>query len=331
MNKGLLKYAGKKLIRLILMIAAVSIVTFALIVASPVDPVKTNVGQAALGSMSQEQIHKLEEYWGVNTPPFERYANWAKDFVRGDMGTSLIYRRSVSEVIGEKLKNSIVLMTLAWIISGVLGYILGAFSGMKRGRLPDRIVKGYCVVVGSTPVFWIALLLLMIFGVWLGWLPIGFRGPIGMASEDVTFLERLRHGLLPAIALSITGVGNIALHTREKITDIMESDYILFARARGQHGWQLFKHHVFRNSLIPALTLEFASIGEIIGGSVVVEQVFSYPGMGQAAVAAGLGGDLPLLMGISIITAVIAFAGNFVADILYHVIDPRMRKGGQHE
>lgn len=142
----------------------------------------------------------------------------------------------------------------------------------------------------------------------------------------MTMRDRLIHGILPAAALSITGISNIALHTREKMAQVMESDYVLFARARGESEWSIIRRHGIRNILLPAMTLQFASVSEIFGGSVLVEQVFSYPGLGQAAVTAGLGGDVPLLMGITIISAAIVFLGNFTANLLYGTVDPRIRR-----
>ena len=200
---------------------------------------------------------------------------------------------------------------------------MGLAAGASRGRWPDRLIRGYCLTVSSTPVFWLALLLLIVFAVWLKVLPIGLSVPIG--GGQATLLERLRHALLPGLTLSITGVANIALHTREKVIDVLDSDCILFARARGEG--HILRRHVLRNVALPAITLQFASIGELIGGSVLVEQVFSYPGLGQAAVAAGLGGDMSLLLGITVITAAIVFGGNLAADLLYGVIDPRIRRG----
>ncbi len=321
-------YMGKQFFRMVLLVVVVSIVTFALMKASPIDPLQANVGQAALGSMSQEQIEKLQEYWGVNTPPVKQYLEWAKDFIKGDMGVSLLYRQPVTKVIGVKLGNSLFLMIFAWVLSGILGIILGVIAGMNRGKTVDKGIKGYCLVISSTPTFWLALLLLMIFSVWLKLLPIGLSVPIGVEASGVTFADRVRHAILPAVTLSITGVSNIALHTREKMIDIMESDYVLFARSRGETGWKLFWHHGFRNVLLPAITLQFASISEIFGGSVLVEQVFSYPGLGQAAVSAGLGSDMPLLMAITIVSALFVFGGNLIANLLYGVIDPRIRRGG---
>lgn len=321
-------YMGKQFFRMVLLVVVVSIVTFALMKASPIDPLQANVGQAALGSMSQEQIEKLQEYWGVNTPPVKQYLEWAKDFIKGDMGVSLLYRQPVTKVIGVKLGNSLFLMIFAWVLSGILGIVLGVIAGMNRGKTVDKGIKGYCLVISSTPTFWLALLLLMIFSVWLKLLPIGLSVPIGVEASGVTFADRVRHAILPAVTLSITGVSNIALHTREKMIDIMESDYVLFARSRGETGWKLFWHHGFRNVLLPAITLQFASISEIFGGSVLVEQVFSYPGLGQAAVSAGLGSDMPLLMAITIVSALFVFGGNLIANLLYGVIDPRIRRGG---
>lgn len=328
MKKNLL-FAGKNLIRMILLLIAVSIATFGLVAVSPIDPLQANVGQAALGSMSEAQKEKLRSYWGADKAPVERYVNWVKDAVRGDMGTSLLYRQPVTNVIAVKLANSLFLLGLAWIISGLLGFFLGVLAGVFRGRLPDKIIKGYSLVIASTPAFWLALLLLMVFGVWLKVLPIGLSVPIGVEASGVTFLDRVRHAILPALTLSITGISNITLHTREKMIDIMESDYVLFARARGESVGSIVWHHGLRNVLLPAMTLQFASISEIIGGSVLVEQVFSYPGLGQAAVAAGTGSDVPLLMGITLITAVMVFSGNFIANLLYGAVDPRIRRGGK--
>lgn len=227
------KFLAKNILKIILLTIGISMMTFGLMKASPVDPLQANVGQAALGSMSQEQREKLEEYWGVHTPPAQQYISWAKDFVRGDMGISLLYRQPVTEVIGVKLSNSLFLMSAAWVISGILGLFLGVVAGMNRGKLIDKAIQGYCLVISSTPAFWLALLLLLVFGVWLRLFPIGLSVPIGVEASGVTLADRIYHAILPALTLSITGVSNIALHTREKMADIMESDYVLFARMRG--------------------------------------------------------------------------------------------------
>ena len=318
-----LEFTAKKLFRMALLLLGVSLTAFLLMDAAPLDPLQTNIGQAALGTMSPEQVARLEEYWGVNAPPAERYLGWLGDVLRGDFGTSLLYRRPVLEVIGQRLSASLGMLVCAWVLSGALGLVLGVLAGASRGRWPDKLVQGFCLTISSTPAFWLALLLLMVFAVWLKVLPIGFSAPVG--AESASLWERLRHAFLPGLTLSVTGMAGVALHTREKVVDVLDSDYVLFARARGERG--VLRRHVLRNVALPAITLQFASMGEIIGGSVLVEQVLSYSGLGQAAVAAGLGGDLPLLLGITVVTAAIVFGGNLIADLLYGVVDPRIRRG----
>ena len=298
---------------------AVGLVTFVLVSVSPIDPVQANVGQTAYINMSEAKRAQLAEYWGVNTPLWERYANWFVDLLHGDLGTSLRFNAPVIDVIATRAVNSLALMATAWAVSGVLGFALGILAGANRGRLIDRIVKGYCFLLASVPTFWLGLLFLIVFSVQLG----------GSAA-DVTFADALHHLALPALTLSVIGVANIALHTREKTIDVLESDYVRFARARGLSTWGALRHHGLRNLALPALTLQFASISEIFGGSVLVEQVFSYPGLGQAAVTAGLGGDAALLVGIALFSAAFVFTGNLIASTLYGVVDPRMRKGAAH-
>ena len=314
--KYLLGFVGKSVIKAVTLIIGVSIIAFILISASPLDPVQMNVGTTAYINMSPEKKAQLEEYWGVDTPPLERYLNWAEDFIHGDMGMSLKYNRPVAEIIGQKFLNSLALMAVAWVLSGIIGFILGIVAGANRGRWPDKLIKGYALTLASTPTFWLALVIL-----------IGMTVPIGVNAADVTIFDHLQHLILPAITLSVVGVANIALHTREKMIDIMESDYFLYAMARGEKKWTIIRRHGLRNIMLPALTLQFASISEIFGGSVLVEQVFSYPGLGQAAVTAGLGGDVSLLLGITVVTACFVFAGNLIANILYGVVDPRIRRG----
>lgn len=319
-------WIGKQLLRMAVLLAAVTAAVFILLSISPIDPLTTNVGQTALGAMSPEQVEKLQAYWGVGVPPAERFLSWAKDFLKGDMGISLLYRRPVSQVIGERFISSVWLMGSAWVLSGVLGFLMGILAGRKRGGAADRLVSGYCLITASTPAFWVAMVLLMVFAVQLKWLPNGFAVPIGTAAADVTRGDRIRHMVLPVLTLSLTGISSIAMHTREKLAEVMESDYVLFARARGESEWSILLRHGVRNVALPALTLQFAAISEIFGGSVLVEQVFSYPGLGQAAVTAGLGSDVPLLMGITVITAALVFGGNTAANLLYGLIDPRMRR-----
>ena len=306
---------------------AVGLVVFALVSMSPIDPVQTNVGQAAYVNMSEAKRAQLASYWGGDVPFWERFANWAGALLQGDMGTSLRFNAPVSEVIAHRAANSLALMGIAWLLSGVLGFALGVAAGARRGGALDRVVRSYCFLLASTPTFWLGLLILMVLAVQLGWFPIGFSVPIGVSAADVTLADAVHHLVLPALTLSVTGVANIALHTREKVVDVLESDYVRFARARGESELSVIAHHGLRNVALPAVTLQCAFISEIFGGSVLVEQVFSYPGLGQAAVTAGLGGDVALLAGIALVSAALVFGGNLLAKILYGVLDPRMRIG----
>lgn len=321
------KYLVRHIVRFALLMLAVGLAVFALVSMSPIDPVQANVGQAAYVNMSEAKRAQLASYWGGDVPFWERFANWAGALLQGDMGTSLRFNAPVSEVIAHRAANSLALMGIAWLFSGVLGFALGVAAGARRGGALDRVVRSYCFLLASTPTFWLGLLILMVFAVQLGWFPIGFSVPIGVSAADVTLADAVHHLVLPALTLSVTGVANIALHTREKVVDVLESDYVRFARARGESELSVIIHHGLRNVALPAVTLQCAFISEIFGGSVLVEQVFSYPGLGQAAVTAGLGGDVALLAGIALVSAALVFGGNLLANILYGVLDPRMRVG----
>ena len=320
-----MRFALHQLARFALLMLAVSFVTFLLVGLSPIDPVQANAGQAAMLSMSAAKRAELAARWGVGAPVWERFASWASGALRGDLGDSLRFNAPVVQVVAERLSASALLLVSAWVVSGALGFATGVVAGARRDSLLDRIVRGWCYLLSATPTFWLALVALMVLAVHLGWFPIGFSVPIGRSAVDVTLAERLRHVALPALVLSVTGVANIALHTREKTVDVLASDYARFARARGESRWTIVRRHGLRNLALPAITLQFTSVSEIVGGSVLVEQVFSYPGLGQAAVSAGLGGDAPLLVGIALATAALVFAGNLVANLLYGAIDPRMR------
>lgn len=317
------------LVRLTVLLLAVSLVTFALVCASPIDPVQANVGQTAYLTMSPERRAALAERWGAGEGVLERWAAWLVDALHGDLGYSLRFNAPVVDVVAERLAGSALLLATAWLLSGALGLALGVLAGARRGSRLDRIVCGWCYLLSATPTFWLAMLALMVFSVWLGWFPVGFASAIG-GTGAVSFAERLHHAALPALVLSLTGVANVALHTREKTLEVMEADYVRFARSRGESERSIVVRHGLRNLVLPALTLQCAQVSEIIGGSVLVEQVFSYPGLGQAAVTAGLGGDAPLLVGIALATALLVFAGNLAANLLYGVVDPRLRAGEVH-
>ncbi|MEV5025200.1 ABC transporter permease [Paenibacillus sp. LPE1-1-1.1] len=326
MIQGIAVFIGKKMIRLFLLLSSVSIITFALVAMSPIDPVQSYIG-ADVMRVGAEQREAIAAYWGLDRPFAERFFKWGTALLQGDMGTSMIYREAVTKVIAERFMHSALLMAFAWMLSGVLGFAAGVVSALKRDTWFDRMITGFCYTLASTPAFWIGLLLMMIFAVWLGWLPVGLGVPAGMLAGSVTAGDFIRHMILPGITLSVVGIAPIALHTRQKLIDVMDSDYIIFARARGERGAGLFFRHSLRNIALPAITLQFASFGELFGGAVLAEQVFSYPGLGQATVESGLRGDVPLLMGLVLCSTLFVFTGNALADYFYRMVDPRLRLG----
>ena len=325
MNKGLGKFFTKKILKLITLLVALCIITFALMELSPIDPVTAYVGAST--KVSAEQRALIAEHWGLNQPALVRFWSWFKSIIIGDWGTSMIYRRPVLEVIGQKFLSSIWLMGISWILSGVIGFVLGIISGVKEGKLIDKIIRGYCYILMSTPTFWLGILFIMIFSVSLGWFPVALSVPIGVVSSQVSLVERIQHIILPALTLSVISISSMCMYTREKVLEIMISVYILFAKASGEKTSKIVLNHVLKNVSLPAITLQFLSFSELFGGTIFVEQVFSYPGLGQATVSAGLKGDLPLLMGIAIISLVFVYSGNIIADLLYRVVDPRIREG----
>lgn len=314
----------ENILKMVLLLFAVSIIAFVLVNYSPVDPVQQYV--IGVGGVSPEQRLQLEEYWGVNDPPVERYMNWLSALMHGDFGTSLLYRRPVIDIIGERFVNSFALMLCAWLFSGIIGFILGCVMGMKKDGIVDRMIKKICYILSSVPTFWLGLIFLLVFAVELKWFPLGFSTPIGMLDEDVTIWQRLHHLFLPALTLSLMSFANISLHTRQKLIDVLESEYVLFARARGESEFSILRRHGLRNIILPAITLQFASFAELFGGSVIAENVFSYPGLGSAVAAAGLNSDVPLLLGITLFSTLFVAVGNMIANTLYGVIDPQIRE-----
>lgn len=313
---------GKGL-RMAILLALVSLFSFVLVAHSPIDPVAAYIG-ADMMQVGAAQKALIAEKWGLNRPLPERFFSWAGQVVRGDLGHSTVYNEPVSRVIVKRFQSSLALMGAAWLLSGIIGFAAGVVAGVWEGRLIDRMIRVYALTLASTPAFWLGIVLLVIFSVHLGWTPLCGASPPGMEPAAVTFAMRLHHLILPALTLSIIGIAAIAMHTREKVIEAMKSDYVLFARAQGEGTFGVVLHHVLRNAALPAITLQFASLGELFGGSVLAEQVFAYPGLGRATVAAGIRGDVPLLLGIVLFTTLFVSSGNALADLLYRVVDPRI-------
>ena len=323
----ILTFAAQKLLRLGLLLLAVAIFTFVLLSLSPIDPLQAYIG-ADMMQISPEQRQLIAERWGLDQPMIVRFGDWLGQLARGNWGTSMVFNQPVSEVMANRFWVSLQMLAIAWLLSGILGLGLGILSGTLAGSWIDRVIRLYAYTLASSPTFWVALLLLIIFSVSLKVTPICCAAPPGVLAADVTVWQHLHHLLLPAITLSIIGIANIALHTRQKLIDVLHSDYILFARAQGEPFWGVIRHHGLRNLILPALTLQFASLSELFGGSVLVEQVFAYPGLGEATVQAALRSDIPLLVGIVFFSALFVYTGNTLADLAYPIVDPRIRLSG---
>ncbi|MEV8376467.1 ABC transporter permease [Kribbella sp. NPDC056861] len=311
-----------RLVRLLFLLVAVAAASFALMMGSPVDPVDAYVG-ADIAAIGPEQRAQIAERWGLNDPPLERFGSWVAQVVRGDLGQSHTFNQPVADVIAGKFLTSLALMAVAWCLSGVIGFGLGLVAGLHRGRIADRAITWWAYTLASAPTFWVGLLLLYAFSVSLQWTPVCCAVPVGQLASEVGILDRLHHLLLPAVTLSLVGIAPVVLHTRQAVAVAMSSDYITFARAQGESTTGLVIHRVLRNAAGPALLLQFSSLGELFGGSLLAEQVFSYPGLGAATTAAALGQDVPLLLGIALFTTVFVYTGNQLGDLLHGLLDPR--------
>lgn len=325
--KNVCAYIARTALKGAVLVLITSIAAFVLVHVSPIDPVTAYVGYDV--TLSAEQREEAIERWGLNRPLPERYLSWLGAVLRGDWGTSFLYNRPVLPVIAEMFQASLLLMMTAWTLSGLLSFALGIIAAFNRGNWMDKAIKGICLTLAATPSFWCGMILIMAFSVYLDVLPSALSAPAGKLASEVTLGDRLYHLVLPVIALSLNGMADIVLNTREKMIKSLESEYCLFARARGESRWAIFRRHNLRNILLPAITLQFASFSELFGGSVFVETVFAYPGIGQAAVEAGLKSDVLLLTAIAVFATLFVFTGNLIADILYGIIDPQIRLGGQ--
>ncbi|WP_300001211.1 ABC transporter permease [uncultured Cedecea sp.] len=312
------------ILRLICLLLVTAAGTFVLLSFSPVDPIRAYIGSDLL-HVPPEQYPLIAARWGLDLPLWQRFLHWFMQMIQGDMGYSMLYNAPVAQVIGERFATSFALLLSAWIFSGVFGLLMGLTAGRYLNRWPDRLISSFSYLLASLPTFWIGLLLLSLFAVKLNWAPVCCAWTPGSNAETASFGNKLHHLILPCIALGLLGIGNIALHTRAKVAEVMNSEFIRYAQAQGDKGWSLVRFHILRHAITPALCLQFASLGELLGGSLLAEKVFAYPGLGQATIDAGLHGDIPLLMGIVMFCAILVFCANSIANGLLHRLNRGLR------
>lgn len=315
----------KRFARMLVLLVLISIVSFGIVVNSPVDALQAHLG-SQVSVLSEEQRAAILAQLDLDKPPAERYMKWAGNILHGDFGHSTVYNQPVASMIVDRFKETFFLMIIAWTLSGIIGFGLGVLAAIKEGTWIDRGIKTYCMILASSPNFWLGLLFLMFFAGYLRLFPIGLTGPLGGLASDVTLTDRIYHMMLPAITLSLVSLADITLHTRAKLIEILQSDFILFARANGKSLREIVRQHALRNIMLPAITLQFLSFSELFGGAVFIEQIFSYPGLAGLVQEAAMKGDVALLLGIVLVSAVWIFVGNMIADILYVVIDPRIKE-----
>jgi peptide/nickel transport system permease protein len=319
------RFLAWRLARLVWLLPAAALLAFTLASLAPVDPIDAYLGDRGR-FVSPEQRALIAARWGLDAPYWQRFLLWAGNLASGDFGISTIYSLPVLAVIGERFLASLQLMIVAFLISGIAGFALGIVAGTFAGSRTDRLIRGAAIVFASTPTFWVAILFIFVFSVWLGLAPVCCQIPVGQLAAGTTWIERLHHLVLPALALSLVGLPPLILHTRQKQIEIMNGEPARLLRAYGASRIAIAFGPGLRNAVAPALTIHFASMGELFGGSVLAETVFAWPGLGRAMVEAGLRQDVPLLLGTALSTVLFVFAGNLIADLVLRIMDPRLRQ-----
>ncbi|MFQ6370281.1 ABC transporter permease [Shewanella sp. YIC-542] len=300
--------------RLALLLLLSCVLAFGLLSLSPLDPIIHYLGGNLL-SVSEQQRLQMARELGLDAGFTEQLLNYLQSLANGELGQSLVYRQPVSEVIAERLPLSLMLMGASWVLAMILGYVLGVMAALNPHSWLDNGIRRSAWVLASMPPFWLAMLLISVFSVSLSLTPVCCAAPLGQGFWQQSFGSMLQHLLLPVCTLTLSQLPPLILHTREKVLDILQSDYVTYARLHHRSGYQIFAKHVFGNSLKPVLILHFASFAELFGGSVLAETVFNFPGLGSALVKAGLGNDAPLMMGITLFSALFVFVGNVLAEV----------------
>ena len=271
--------------------------------------------------VTAEQREALITRMGLDRPVTERYVEWVGGALRGDLGTSLLTDEPVTTRIGERLPNTLVLAGAALLLAVVLGIPIGLVQALRRGSPLDHLLSFLSAIGLSVPVFWLGIVTILVFAVSLRLLP--SAGVTSVASD--TIVDRLRHLVLPATVLATTVLPTVVRFMRSAAIEVLHEDFIRTATSKGLTPRVVVMRHVLRNSLIPVVSAIGALVPRLLGGTVVTEAIFSWPGMGRLALEAAQGRDYPLITGLTVVVAAIAVATSLVVDLLYTRIDPRVR------
>ena len=318
----LLRRAGA----LVLLSIGITLVAFALTQLVPSDPVAANLGEQAAADPAA--VAAFRERYGLDEPIPVQYWRYLTNLLHGDLGESLQDHQPVRENLSRYIPATAELALLSTVVAVVVGVAFGIAAAVRRNRLTDHALRVFSLAGISMPTFWIALVALYLFFFRLGWFPGGGANSVGQtySSEWARILSAdfLRHLILPALALALYLQGLPLLLMRTNMLEVMQEDFVTMARMKGLSEWRIVIRHAARNALLPVITAFAISFGQIVGGNVVVETVFSWPGLGRMLVAAVSNSDYPLAQGAFLLITVCLIAANLVAELLYSVLDPRV-------
>jgi peptide/nickel transport system permease protein len=318
------KYLGSKILGVLVTLLAVATFNFLLFHILPGDPIRL---QARAGHLQPEDIARLKELYGLDQPLFTQYLIYLRDLVTGNLGMSFTYHQPVADILAQRIASTLQLLTLATVLVLVIGVVAGVLAAAKRGTRTDASTVVTSLFFWSLPTFWTGLVLIFIFGVWLHWLPISGSSTPGahFKSPLDAVIDSLRHLILPTITLILVDIGQFVLITRSSLIDVMTEDFMLTAKAKGLSSRTILWKHAVRNAMLPVITASALYVALVIGGAIQVETVFSWPGMGSLIYDAVLRRDYPLIEASFLIFAVTVIAVNFLSDLLYMWVDPRVR------
>ncbi len=313
----MLRYILFRLLLLIPLLFGVSLVTFLLVNIAPGDPISTRFGLDPRGA-DKETVDRLREELGLNDPLPVQYLNYVGGLLQGDMGTSITTRTPVSEEIRARLPATLELAVAGMALVLLVSIPLGILSAVHRGSIVDMFSTGVALLGVSIPSFWLGIMLMLLFSLQLGWLPSSGRG-------DGTFSGELRSLILPAVTLAFGLLGLATRIMRSSMLEVLGRDYVRTARAKGASSRRVVLKHGLRNAFIPLLTILGIQFAGLLGGTVIIETIFAWPGIGRLAVNAIFRRDYPVIMGTVLVFSVTFLIVNLLIDILYTLIDPRIR------
>ncbi|MDF2671044.1 MAG: peptide transporter [Paenibacillus sp.] len=309
-------YIFKRLLYLIPVLLILSVVVFFIIYLIPGDPAEVMLGDGA----TPEDVEKLRQQMGLNAPMLQQYTTWMGEVLRGNLGTSFFMKQSVAVSILDRMGPTLSLAVLAEIIAIVIAIPLGIFAATRRGSAADKTVMTFSLFGITVPGFLLSLFLMLLFGVQLKWFPVAGYKPI----SDGLWLH-LKHLILPAVALGVIHSAFLARITRSSMLEILNAGFIKTARAKGVKEWAVIYRHALRSALIPILTIVGQSFGSLVAGATVTETIFNIPGLGQLLVNSVQRRDYAVIQGVVLVVAFMTVIINLIVDLLYAIIDPRVR------